>query len=146
MDSLSFTPGNALLVSPSPASPWSVVFEDEGPAGYFYACDRSQGTHNENILDAMLLYNTASLSSQPGATAERLATIEWSRSGLQAAFYLDGRPQALFDFAARQGCCRLDFPNFLAKNGEGWRRDSHAWSDAAFAQFEAAKFDAALNT
>lgn len=146
MDSLSFSPGKALLISNSPASPWAVVFEDEGPAGYFYACDRTQGTHNESILDAMLLYNTAALATQQDAPAERLAAIEWSRSGLQAVFYLDGRPQALFDFAARQGYCRLDFPNFLAQNGEGWRRESHAWSDAAFAQFEAAKFEAALNT
>jgi hypothetical protein len=144
MDSLSFSPGSALLVSHSPASPWTAVFEDEGPAGYFYACDRTRGTHNEDILDAMLLYHTAALSKQPGAPAERLGAIEWSVDGSQAVFSLDGRPQALFDFGARRGYCRLDFPNFLTQNGQSWKRDTHAWSDAAFAQFEAAKFDASL--
>ena len=145
MDSLQFSPGSALLVSNSPVHPWSVVFEDEGPAGYLYACNRTQGSHNENILDAMLIYNTASLSAPAGTpSSHRLAAIEWSPNGLQAVFYLDGRPQALFDFAARRGFCRLNFPNFLAQNGESWQRDSHAWSDAAFAQFESAKFDAAL--
>lgn len=146
MDSLSFKPGSALLVSHSPVSPWSVVFEDEGPAGYFYACDRTRGTHNEDILDAMLLYNTAALTSQPNAPGERLGAIEWSPNGTQAVFYLDGRPQALFDFDTRRGCCRLDFPNFLAQNGQAWKRETHAWSDAAFAQFESAKFDAALKS
>lgn len=144
MDSLSFSPGSALLVSHSPSSPWTVVFEDEGPAGYFYACNRTRGTHNEDILDAMLLYNTAALSNQRDAPTGRVAAIEWSPSGTQAVFYLDGRPQALFDFAQRRGYCRLDFPNFLSQNGDGWKRESHAWSDPAFAQFESAKFEAAL--
>ena len=40
MQSLSFIAGRAFLASDSPQAPWSVVFEDEGSAGYFYACDR----------------------------------------------------------------------------------------------------------
>ena len=142
MESLPFIPGRAFLSSDSPRAPWNVVFEDEGPAGYFYACDRRNGSHEENILDAMLIYNTSSLS---GGTSERIASIEWSPSGEQSVLYLDGRPQALFDFAAHRGYCRLNFPNFLPEQGDPWRKDSHAWSDAAFAEFEAAKFEAALN-
>ena len=144
MDSLSFTPGRAFLSSNSHAVPWTAVFEDEGAAGYFYACDRSQQSQEASILDAVLIYNTASLGS-PGDLPERIASIEWSRSGLQAALYLDGRAQALFDFEARRGYCRLDFPNFLSQRGESWRKESHAWSEEAFARFEAAKFQAALN-
>ena len=145
MDSLSFTPGSALLQSDSPQTPWTVVFEDEGPNGYFYACDRTHGSHNDNVLDAMLIYNTASLTAVPGARSfTRVAAIEWSPSGLQAVLYLDGRPQAMADFQTRQGFCSLDFPNFLAGRNETWRREAHAWSDEAFARFEAAKFEAAL--
>ena len=63
MQSLTFTPGRAFLSSDSPAVPWTVVFEDEGVAGYFYACDRSQQKHDESILDAMLIYNVAALAA-----------------------------------------------------------------------------------
>jgi hypothetical protein len=134
MDSLTFTPGRAFLSSNSPAVPWTAVFEDEGPAGYFYACDRSQQTQEESILDAMLIYNTGSLQ-QPGQ--ERLASIQWSRDGLQCVLYLDGSAQAFIDFAAKTSFCRSNFPNYLAEQGEPWRRSSHAWDDAALQRFEA---------
>ena len=141
MESLTFSPGRAFLSSDSPAVPWTVVFEDEGIAGYFYACDRSQVTHEESILDAMLIYNVAALAKSDAElerpVAERIATVEWSRDGLQAVLYLDGSAQALFDFAARCGYCRMDFPNFLAEQGDTWRKDSHAWNDAALGRFEA---------
>jgi hypothetical protein len=134
MQSLSFIPGRAFLSSDSPQVPWTVVFEDEGSAGYLYACDRSQTTHEESILDAMLIYNVSALKNPE---AEHLAAIEWSRDGLQAVLYLDGTAQALFDFQERAGYCRTNFPNFLGKQGDTWRKSSHAWSDAVFERFEA---------
>ncbi len=137
MDSLSFRPGRAFLSSNSHAVPWTVVFEDEGVAGYFYACDRSRETQEESILDAMLIYNVGALKA---AETERLAAIQWSRDGLQAVLYLDGSAQALFDFAQRAGYCRMNFPNFIAAQGDAWQRESHAWSDAAFQHFEAALY------
>ncbi len=144
MQSLTFTPGRAFLSSDSPAVPWTVVFEDEGVAGYFYACDRSQQVHEESILDAMLIYNVAALAASDAQlerpTVERIATVEWSRDGLKAVLYLDGAAQALFDFGARCGYCRMNFPNFLGDQGDSWRKDSHAWSDAALQQFEAALY------
>jgi hypothetical protein len=144
MQSLTFTPGRAFLSSDSTAVPWTVVFEDEGVAGYFYACDRSHLKLEESILDAMLIYNAAALAASDAQlkrpTAERIATIEWSRDGLQAALYLDGAAQGLYDFGARRGYCRMDFPNFLEDQGDVWRRNSHAWSDAALGQFEAALY------
>ena len=133
MESLSFRPGCAFLSSNSPAVPWTVVFEDEGIAGYFYACDRSQETQEASIMDAMLLYNVGSLKE---SETERLAAVEWSKNGLQAVLYLDGAAQALFDFAQRAGFCRMDFPNYIADEG-GWRKTTHAWSDAALQRFEA---------
>jgi hypothetical protein len=144
MQSLSFTPGRAFLSSDSPAVPWTVVFEDEGIAGYFYACDRSQQTQEESILDAMLIYNVGALAASDAElkrpVAERIASVEWSRDGQKAVLYLDGTAQALFDFAARCGYCRMDFPNFLADQGDSWRKSSHAWSDSALQQFEAALY------
>ena len=72
--------------------------------------------------------------------AERLAAVEWSRDGMQAVLYLDGSAQALFDFAARTGSCRMDFPNFIATGHDTWQKASHAWSDAALQRFESALY------
>ena len=144
MQSLTFTPGRAFLSSDSPAVPWTVVFEDEGIAGYFYACDRSQQKHDESIMDAMLIYNVEALAKSDAElkrpTAERIASVEWSKDGLKAVLYLDGFAQAMYDFGGRCGYCRMDFPNFLGDRADTWRRDSHAWSDGALAQFEAALY------
>ena len=144
MQSLTFTPGRAFLSSDSPTVPWTVVFEDEGVAGYFYACDRSQEKHDESILDAMLIYNVAALAVSDAQLArpmpERIATIDWSRDGLKAVLYLDGAAQGLYDFAARCGYCRMDFPNFLGDQADKWRRTTHAWSESALQQFESALY------
>ena len=137
MDSLSFTPGEALLTSVSTVAPWSVFFEDEGVAAYFYACDRMQPTEEAGILDAMLVYNVSSLADP---TTPRLATIEWSREGLQAVLYLDGTPQALVDFETRTSYCRSNFPNFQQEPTDTWRKSSHVWDDAAMERFESALY------
>ena len=133
MDSLTFTPGRAFLSSNSPAVPWTAVFEDEGPAGYFYACDRSHEILDHSIFDSMLIYNVSSLEDP---TRERIASVQWSRDGQQAVLYLDGTAQAFADFASRTSFCRSNFPNFL-DDDHGWRKSSHAWDDATLARFEA---------
>jgi len=144
MQSITFTPGRAFLSSDSPTVPWTVVFEDEGVAGYFYACDRSQTTQEDSLLDAMLIYNVGALAASDAElerpTAERIAAVEWSRDGMLAVLYLDGVAQALVDFGVRCGYCRMDFPNFVAEPGDTWRKSSHAWSDAAVQRFEAALY------
>jgi len=134
MDSLTFTPGRAFLSSNSTAVPWTAVFEDEGPAGYFYACDRSQETHDHSIMDAMLIYNRTSLADPD---KERIASIQWSRDGQQCVLYLDGSAQAFIDFAAHVSFCRTNFPNYIQEQGDTWRKHSHAWDDAALQHFEA---------
>lgn len=134
MQSLLFTPGDALLAADSSTYPWFVVFEDEGVAAYFYACDRTRGADEEAIVDAMLIYNINSLRDPE---KQRLASVQWSQDGLQAVLYLDGVSQALFDFAARTGSCRLDFPNFMESQGENWRKSTHAWDESAIQKFEA---------
>ena len=137
MQSLSFVPGQAFLSSNSPAVPWTVVFEDEGVAAYFYACDRSQETQEHSILDAMLIYNVSALKD---ATAERLAAVEWSADGMQAVLYLDGTAQALYDFRLHCGYCRTNFPNFLEEQGATWSRTTHEWDESALERFEAALY------
>ncbi len=140
MESLTFVPGGALLESNSSVAPWRVVFEDEGVAGYFYACDRSRNGFEDSILDAMLIYNVDALRRSDAELArpepQRIAAIEWSRDGLRAMLYLDGMPQALYDFQAKCGYCRMNFPNFMADDQGGWRKDSHAWNEAAVERFE----------
>ncbi len=144
MQSLSFIPGRAFLSVDSSIVPWTVVFEDEGVAGYFYACDRSQFTHAESILDAMLIYNVAALAKSDAENQrpepQRIASVEWSRDGLQAVLYLDGTPQALYDFGRHCGYCRMNFPNFREEPGERWRKSTHAWSDEVFERFEASLY------
>jgi len=144
MQSLSFTPGRAFLSSNSTAVPWTVVFEDEGIAGYFYACDRSQEKHEHSILDAMLIYNVEALAKSDAELqrpeSQRIASVEWSRDGLQAVLYLDGSAQALYDFQARVGYCRMNFPNFLEEKGDTWRKVTHAWSEAALQRFESSLY------
>lgn len=134
MESISFTPGHARLQSDSFVAPWRVLFEDEGPAGYFYVCNRSLGEGEESIIDSMLIYNVSALED---STRERLLTVQWSRDGLQAVLYLDGSPQAMADFNTRESMCRTNFPNFLDGKGDRWRASSHAWNDEAIKRFEA---------
>jgi hypothetical protein len=134
MDSITFKRGKALFASDSTTSPWCVVFEDEGDTGYLYACDGTRNSHEESIMDAMLIYNNAALEDRE---REYLASVQWSRDGLQCVFYIDGSAQALVDFAARQSFCRSNFPNFM-EQGSAWRTDSHEWNDSAFERFEAA--------
>ena len=137
MNSLTFQPGQAFLSSNSPQVPWTAVFEDEGPAGYFYACDRSHETQENAILDSMLIYNRAALESPE---RERIAAVQWSKDGLQAVLYLDGAAQALIDFQTHESCCRLNFPNFMGAQGDRWRKESHAWDPARIEKFEAALY------
>jgi hypothetical protein len=133
MDSLTFTPGRAFLSSNSPVVPWTAVFEDEGPAGYLYACDRSQQTQEHSIMDAMLIYNRASLEDN---ARERIASVQWSRDGQQCVLYLDGNAQAFIDFASHTSFCRSDFPNYIQEQGDTWRKSTHAWDDATLQRFE----------
>ena len=134
MESLTFRPGHAHLASASPSGHWQLVFEDEGPAGYCYVCDTRRGTGEDTILDSMLIYNAAALDDRE---RERVASIQWSRDGQRAVLYLDGTPQALANFAARESFCRTNFPNFLENASDHWRASSHAWDEAALQAFEA---------
>lgn len=142
MDSLNFHVGAGRLVSYSPVRemPWRVVFEDEGTAGYCYACDGRLATVEDEfdvtVLDSMLVYNVAAMQREEEGGRERLLTIEWSHDGRRAALRLDGVPQVLVDFERRESYCRSNFPNFMDDGNGQWRTSSHAWNSDAMAQFE----------
>ena len=142
MESLGFHVGNARLVSYSPSRdlPWRVVFEDEGAAGYCYACDGTRATVDDDfdvtVMDAMLVYNTDAMQREPDGERERLLTVEWSSDGLRAALRIDGVPQVLIDFDRRESCCRSNFPNFMDDGRNHWRSASHAWDEEAMQRFE----------
>ncbi len=146
MDSLLMRVGAARLVSYSPSRelPWRVVFEDEGAAGYCYACDGNRATVDDDfdvtVLDAMLVYNTEAMQQEPDGGRERLLTVEWSRDGQHSAVRLDGVPQVLIDFERRESRCRSNFPNFMDDGRNGWRSADHRWDEAAMKHFEAATF------
>ena len=137
MDSVTFRPGQARLVSTSPSGHWQLLFEDEGPAGYCYVCDTRRGLGEDAIVDSMLIYNGSALQD---SDRERVAGIQWSHDGQHAALYLDGTPQAFADFTTRESFCRTNFPNFLDAAAPLWRASSHAWNDAAFNAFESELF------
>ena len=143
MDVLEFRVGSGRLISYSPRRdlPWRVVFEDEGAAGYCYACDGRLATLEEDfdvtVLDAVLVYNTDAMRSQEDGDRIRLLTVEWSPDGQRAALRLDGAPQVLIDFEQRETVCRSNFPNFMDDGRHRWRSDNHAWNDEAMKRFEA---------
>ena len=134
MDSLSFIPGKALLVSDSPFIPWFVVFEDEGPAGYFYACDRTQAPITTTSWTPCSLQHARHWRPRRASPPNGLPRL----SGLEA----DCRPSSTWMDGHRR--CSISRPPGLLPDGlpelpfaherEGWRRDSHAWSDSAFAR------------
>ena len=145
---MNFRVGSGRLVSYSPVRemPWRVVFEDEGVAGYCYACDGRLATVEDEfdvtVLDSMLVYNVGAMRREEDGERERLLTVEWSRDGRQAALRLDGVPQVLVDFERRESYCRSNFPNFMDDGNGRWRTSTHAWDEGAMAQFEESAVDA----
>jgi hypothetical protein len=111
----------------SPTPGFRVILEDDGETIYFYAV--AFDSTDQTILDALLVANVADLPFRD----ERAATyqIAWSRSGQQALLAFEGVPTAAFDFAARRGFARSNFPPPTG----AWSTDGHAWSDAVLEHF-----------
>jgi len=122
-----FKPGDKSSVAvDSLSGQFSAFFEDEGETGYFYAMDISKT--DEMILDAVHIYNVANVADK-----DRPSNLEivWSADGLKCALLINGLAHAAFDFAAKRGCCRTNFPNFPGQTKEGWTQSDHLWSDDA---------------
>lgn len=118
-----------VIESPSPFADYAVVFEDDGDTGYFYALDtaRSEGW----IQDAMHIYNVNAVADRHLPSEVR---IGWTEDGLRAVLLINNYPHAIFDFAAKRGYCRSNFP----PPGGEWSQHhpDHAWEDAALLPFQ----------
>ena len=106
---------------------YSVVFEDDGETGYFYAEDQQSGKENP-IVDAVHIYNVANVKDAKRASE---LSIVWSADGVRCALLINDYPHAAFDFSSRRGFCRTNFPN-LPTSG-AWHTTDHTWSEEAIA-------------
>jgi hypothetical protein len=118
---------STILEADGPVSPYKVVFEDEGETGFFYALDTSR-PQDRQILDAVSIYDVA---HWPDRTKPVTVRIRWSGDGNRAALFLNAEPQAVFDFAAKRGYARSNFPATSR-----WSAAGHAWSDSAMVGFD----------
>ena len=116
----------AAYQSNSPKTPFAVVFEDDGDAAYLYALDTTRS--EQPILDAMHIYNVGSVTDRDQPSTLQVA---WSDDGLKAVCVINRYPHAVFDFEARRGYCRTNFPAPDA----AWTKHSHEWDDAAINLF-----------
>ena len=117
------------IASDSPITKYAVVFEDDGETGYFYALNTSQ--EKSPILDALHIYNVGNVVDK---NKPSLVQIVWSNDGLKTALWINDYPHAVFDFAAKRGYCRTNFPEFRS-SGEEWSSFSKEWSDTALELF-----------
>jgi hypothetical protein len=129
MEECIFQPGDKSFVAKDSAgSEYSAVFEDDGETGYFYAVDSNRP--GNVILDAVHIYNVANVvdKEKPSTLA-----IAWSADGLKCALLINAYAHAAFDFTARRGYCRSNFPSFSSQTQGSWTQSDHAWSDSATA-------------
>ena len=124
----SFLPGDETwYASDAPAGSHSVVFEDDGDTGYFYAVER-RGAEMK-ILDAVQIYAVRNVVDREIPSE---LEVVWSDGGQHAALYVNAYPHAVFDFQARRGYCRTGFP---PPPDTGWSREGHGWDEDALKPF-----------
>jgi hypothetical protein len=114
----------------APGNQFSAFFEDDGDVGYFYALERLQAT--DQVVDALHIYNVANVTD---AQRPSDLSIVWSADGSRCVLLINGYAHAAFDFVAKRGYCRTNFPS-LPDLGRGWN-SSHQWSDEAVAWLNA---------
>lgn len=122
-----FTVGaETVLESGSPENSFMVVFEDDGDTGYFYGLDSSRD--GNPILDALHIYNVANVTDKHLPSNVQ---IVWSGDGNKSLLLINGYPHAAFNFVAKRGYCRTNFPPPDKK----WTQYSHEWSDGVLELF-----------
>ncbi|TNH03832.1 DUF2251 domain-containing protein [Testudinibacter sp. TR-2022] len=93
----------------------SVMFEDDGETGYFYALDTRQTTMP--IVDALHIYNTSAINEKEMA---RKLQICWSEDGCFALLLINDYPHAAFDFVKLIAYNHSKFPE--PEFGSMWSR------------------------
>jgi hypothetical protein len=114
-----------LFTADDPRGRFAAIFEDHGEMGYFYAWELGA---KQTIVDAVRIYNVTNVKDAPRPPE---LEIIWSSDGSKCALLINHHPHAVFDFVARRGYCRPNFPNF--EDSHDWRRSDHRWSDDAAA-------------
>jgi hypothetical protein len=102
----------------------TVVFEDDGETGTFYARARGDGP----ILDALHVYSVEDVADRARVAEFK---IGWSASGRQAILLINGGVHAVFDFDREKGWCRSAF----SAAAPSWSLEGHQWDDACLAHF-----------
>jgi hypothetical protein len=103
-----------LFEEDAPTDQFSAFFEDDGEAGYFYALDLRRKLDGE-VVDALHIYNVENVIDSDRCCE---LSIAWSEDGSKCALLINGYPHAAFDFGAKRGCCRNNFPNL--PESDGW--------------------------
>jgi hypothetical protein len=93
----------------------SVIFEDDGTTGYFYAV--RPGAELE-ILDALHVYDVANVTDRHIPVKVQ---IVWDETWMAAVLLINGYGHALYDFQRAAGFCRSAFPP--ATNGQTLKRE-----------------------
>lgn len=117
-----------VIKGPAPNGSYLAVLEDDGESAYFYAMDSSK---EQPFQDGVLIYTKESAEDKP-----YVAIIGWSPDSKKAILMINGYPNAVFDFEAKEGCCRTGYPPML---GPGWSPHGHTWRDDMLQLFEGPK-------
>jgi hypothetical protein len=123
-----FQVGSGVLATEdAPDGRYCAFFEDDGETGYFYAVDPNPDT---KILDAVHIYNVATVVDRDRPSTLR---IVWSEDGTKCALLINGYAHAAFDFGAKRGYCRTNFPNLPDRDKSSWLSSDHSWTEDAVA-------------
>lgn len=82
----------------------TVMFEDDGQTGYFYAIDMNQT--DMPIVDALHVYNVENIDKENHHSVK----ICWDDAGNTALLLIDDIPLAAFDFAKLVGYNKTQLP------------------------------------
>ena len=89
----------------SPSKEFTVVFEDDGDTGYFYAL--APGASGQlDLLDAVHVYN----AEEELRGTDVLLQVEWAVNSRYAGLRLNASMWAVFDFGSGNGWSRSNFP------------------------------------
>ena len=117
-----------VIEGPAPDSPFTVLFEDDGTTGYFYAWDLE--AEGNKIQDAVHIYNVNDVTDRARPSVVK---IGWSQDSQKTVLLINGYPHAVFDFSERRRYCRTGFRP-PPSNGV-WSVAGHQWDDSAIELF-----------
>ncbi len=101
----------AVIEAAASSGPLLAVFEDDGETGYFYAVDSSKS--EQPIQDAVHVYNVRNVTDRSRPWEIK---IQWSADSQRVMLMINNYPHAAFDFVAKHGYARTNFP----PAGGGW--------------------------